>query len=185
MPDLLPPTQNDPDKQDVTNLYAAFGVGLVLSLVPHSIVTVVALVFMLGVLGSAYSKRKKSEPDSLLENHATYIIRTIWIGTLFSVITVSLAGLYMMDGIDYSAFQPCAEEFARNGASIAEQASFPAVWQATEPCYNNFINENFSLLMRSAIMAAGPIIVYFGYRYAKGLTRAMKGYRMMDPRVWF
>ena len=185
MPEFLPPTHNDPTKQEVTNLYAALGVGLVLSLVPHSIVTLVSLVFMLGVLGSAYSKRKKAAPDSLLENHATYIIRTIWIGTLFSVITISLAGLYMMNDIDYSAFQPCAKEFGRKGASFAANASFHDIWIASEPCYNNFINENFSLLTHSAIIAAGPVIIYFGYRYAKGLTRAMKGYRIMNPTGWF
>lgn len=185
MSEPLPPTHNDPGKKKVTNLYAMFGVGLVLSLVPSTIVSIVALFFMVAVLVAGYGLRKKSEPESLAENHATYIIRTIWIGTGFSVISVSLAGIYMLSGIDYSAFQPCAETFAGQGAAAIQNPSYEAVWSASEPCFNNFINENFQLLTISALIAAVPILIYFGYRYGKGLSRAMKGYRMMDPKSWF
>lgn len=182
--DHLLPNSTDPDKKAVLNLYSAFGVALVLSLVPSALVSLVALFFLLGVLISAYRMRKKFEMESLGENHTTYIIRTIWIGTLFSVISVSAAGIYMLSGIDYTAFQPCAEGLAAQGADAAN-ASFDVIWGAAEPCFDNFINENFKLLSISALVAAGPIILYFAYRYAKGLTRALKGYRIMNAKAWF
>ena len=184
MNEITPPTHNDPDKKSVINLYAMFGVGLILSLVPSTLVSIVALFFMVAVLIAGYGLRKKATPDSLAENHATYVIRTIWIGTLFSVITVSLGGLYLLSDIDYSAFQPCAENLAAQGDALMQNPTYGAVWGSSEPCMNNFINENFRLLTIAAIIAALPVLIYFGYRYGKGLSRAMKGYRMKDAKSW-
>lgn len=175
----------DPDKKRVLNLYAAFGVSLLLTLVPSLLISFVALVFVVGVLIGAYMMRRASEVESLAENHCTYVIRTLWISALISLITLFAGSAFMLGGIDYAPFEPCANAMAQKGAEFAQNASYEEVYALAEPCMNAFIDFNMSLLMTTALITAGPVLIYLGYRYGKGLLRALKGYRMANPKAWF
>ncbi|MFN3700033.1 MAG: hypothetical protein ACK4VI_00760 [Alphaproteobacteria bacterium] len=137
------------------------------------------------MLIAAYVIRSKNDPNGLACNHTTYIIRTIWIGSFFSVVTVGLASLYMVQFLDYVAFAPCAEEIQMRGLNWAAEASFEDAMILVEPCFNSFINDNFNLLLVSGGIAIIPILLYFTVRLVRGISRAAKGYRIADPKIWF
>ncbi len=168
----------------ILNLYSVFGVSLILSVLPYASAAVLSLVFFLGVLIAAYAIRKKTEEHSLSENHATFIIRTLWISAFLSLVTTAIATAYMMSGIDYSTFEPCANTLANKGTAWMESASMMNVYAVIEPCVDNFLDFNKTLLMNSVLIAGGPIVVYMAYRMVKGLSRAMKGYRLSNPKSW-
>lgn len=182
--DRLDPPHSDPDKKRVLNLYAAFGVSILLMLVPSLMISFVALVFALGVLVGAYSMRKNAATESLAENHCTYIIRTLWITALFSLVTLFAGSVYMLSGIDYSAFEPCANAMAQRGVQFVQNATYEEVYALAAPCMNAFIDFNMGLLTITVLITAVPVLIYLGYRYLKGLMRAIKGYRMADPKSW-
>jgi len=172
------------EQKSILNLYAVFGVSLILSVLPNIAAAILSLVFFVGVLIAAYAIRKKNEEHSLGENHATYIIRTLWISAFISLITTAIATGYMMNGIDYSTFEPCANTLANKGVAWMESAGTMAVYAVIEPCVESFIGFNKTLLMNSVIIAGGPIIIYMAYRMVKGLSRAMRGYRISSPKSW-
>jgi uncharacterized membrane protein len=173
------------DKRAILNLYAAFGVTLVLSVVPSVTAALVSLVFFVGVVGVAFRFLKAAEPESLMENHATFILRTIGISTLFSLITLTAGIIYMIPSIDYSAFEPCANALTQKGESYAQSASFTDVYASAEPCMEDFIDMNLRILTIAALIAAVPVVPYLLMRYARGLSRAVKGYRLANPKSWF
>ena len=179
-------TNEQPEGQKaILNLYAALGVSLILSVLPYPAAAVLSMVFFIGVLVAAYIIRKKVEEHSLVENHSTFIIRTLWIGAFFSLVTTAIATAYMLNGVDYSQFQPCANNLAGKGLEWLENAGMMQVYAVTEPCMDSFLYGNKTLLMNAMIIAGGPIIIYMTYRMAKGVSRAMKGYRLSDAKTWF
>lgn len=183
-----PPAPNspqDPHRATVLNLYAALAVSLILSMMPHGIIAVLSLFFMIGVLVAAYIVRSKVEPETLAENHATYIIRTIWIGSFLALITTTIGGVIMLSGINYEPFMPCADRLAAQGMEIAANASYIQVWELASPCFDTFINANLSTLMMAGAITILPILIYFAVRFVRGLSRAIKGYRLAKPRAWF
>ena len=133
----------------------------------------------------AYSTRKKAEENSLTENHMTYVIRSLWISALFSLITMGAASFYMLGRVDYASFEACANDIAGQGAAAVQSMSSAEAYAMAEPCVEDFINGNYSVFMISMLIAGGPVILYLGYRFLKGLSRALKGYRLADPKEWF
>lgn len=182
---LTPQSAPDLQKKAVLNLYAAFAVSLILTLVPHMIVGLIALIFALGVLIAAYVMRFQSEKESLIYNHTTYIIRTIWIGSSLSVVTVGLASAFMLGQIDYAPFSSCGETMAAQGMEWAANATYAQVWEFSSPCFNSFITANLKLLIISGAIAILPILLYFIIRFGRGLSRALHGYRLAKPKAWF
>lgn len=180
-----PQSPHDPHRATVLNLYAAFAVSLILSLMPHGILALLALIFMIGVLIAAYIVRSRVEPETLAENHATYIIRTIWIGSLLAAITTSIGGAIMLSDINYEPFMPCADRLAAQGMDFAANASFAQVWELTSPCFDAFINANLNTLIMAGAITILPVLAYFAVRFVRGLSRAIKGYRLAKPRAWF
>lgn len=182
---FTPDSGSDPQKKTVLNLYAAFAVSLVLTCVPHMMIALVSLIFALGVLIAAYMVRSRSGADSLAGNHATYIIRTIWTGSLLSVITMAIGSAIMLGRLDYAPFGPCAENMAAQGIDWAANASHAEIWALANPCFDVFIRDNFNILMIAGVVAIVPILLYFGYRITRGVLRATKGYRLQNPKALF
>ena len=180
---------NDPamkeEKKSVLNLYALLGVSLILSILPSMPAAVLSLLFFLGLLITAYKVRKKAEDKSYEENHATFIIRTLWIGAFLSLITMAAATVYMMANIDYSLFNPCTDSLVNKGAEWLESASFSDVYPLVQPCIEGFVHANRTLLMNCVLIAGGPVIAYMGYRLLKGVVRAKEGYRIANEKGWF
>lgn len=177
MSDNLPPTgrkadQADPEKKVTMQVYAALGATIILSVIPNALAAVLCMVLGLGVLVAAYSIRKKADDESLSDNHMTFVIRTIWIGSFLFCVTSVLAAIYASMNLDYTALEGCAG----NGAASVD---------ALLPCLPQYIEDNQNLLINSMVYAGLPIFVYFGYRFIKGLGRASKGYRIASPKGWF
>jgi uncharacterized membrane protein len=183
--DFTPDSGPDPQRKTILNLYAAFAVSLVLTFVPHVIIGAVSLIFALGVLVAAYMVRRRNQPESLAANHATFIIRTIWIGSLFSVITLAIGSAIMIPRIDYASFGPCAQNMAAQGMDWAANASHNEVWMLASPCFDVFLRDNMQILILAGVVSILPIIIYFGYRITKGVLRASRGYRLPNPKAWF
>ncbi|MCB1580944.1 MAG: hypothetical protein KDJ32_08670 [Alphaproteobacteria bacterium] len=172
-------------RKSVLNLYAALGASLILSVLPSVTAAGLSLVFFLGVLIAAYHMRGKVEEHSLIENHATFIIRTLWIGAFLTLPTMGLATAYMMSGIDYAPFEVCAQALANKGVAWMESAGMMEVYGLVEPCVEGFITENKVLFINAVVIAGAPVVIYMTYRLIKGLSRASKGYRLAKPKGWF
>lgn len=185
------PHHRDPETKNILNLYGAFGAGLLMTLLPSITFAIMASVFITGVLIAGYIMRGRVNRDSLTHNHATFIIRTIWLGTFYAMITVIIASIYMNLNLSFSELESCAVSFASSGISLPQTGSaeemnamIQNMMGYIQPCLDGFLNANHTLFINSAIIAAAPIVVYFIIRFARGISRAMKGHRLGNPNSW-
>ena len=173
-----------PEQKTLYNLYALFAVSLVLCVVPQASAAMLCLVFFTWLLIAAYIIRRKAEENSLTHNHTTYIIRSLWIGALISMLTTIAASLYMLKNISYEPFQPCANVIAGKGVEALQAMSMMEVYAMAEPCVEGFISFNRHALVMAVLIAAAPALLYMSYRFIRGVSRAVKGYRLANPKSW-
>lgn len=160
----------------VRHFYAAFAAVIILQAVPQETIALAgALIFLVMFIG-AYVYRGRATEDDLVHNHMTYIIRTTWIAGLFFAIGFAAAVWIVYSMADISMIN----EMMRN---------IRAGQLYTEQQIRNVLNQayavNHKLLMITGAITLGPSVIYLVIRIAKGMARAMKGYRMANPRAWF
>ncbi len=137
-------------------LTAIFGV-----LVPHVFVSGMSLSFIVCLIIFAYAQRLDYDSESLMWNHMTYIIQTFWYGLLvlsFSLLfAVSVFLLSFKHGLmDTRPLGPCMID------------------QELSPCMRNFFEANPYWFFSVSLIVFGPVILYFLFRYARGLIFVKK-----------
>jgi uncharacterized membrane protein len=177
-------TSANPDQKKVLRLYAAYGAALVLCIVPFFLAAMLSMGLFIGVLVAAYILRTDAAQGSFIENHMTYVIRTIWIGSFFALLTLTAGSIYLFETVDNTPLTLCINEFINMGPHTTAgdmQALFPLY----KSCFEGYMQVNLQTFIISFIVVAGPILIYFIARYAHGLRRAMGAYRVNKPLAWF
>lgn len=172
-------------KKTILNLYALLGVTVVLSVLPYFSAALTSVIFLSVLLLWAGMVRKKCDAHSLTESHTTYIIRTIWISAVYAVITMAVAIAYLIPALDHAAFEACSNDLMSRGTEWIEQAGPDEAYAVIAPCMDGFISLNKTALINAAIIAGAPVLLFMAYRLAKGLSRALKGYRLLNEKSWF
>jgi uncharacterized membrane protein len=172
------------EKKNILNVYALFMVSVILSVVPTIAAAGLSLVFFAALMVMAYRYRGACEEHSLQHNHMVYMVRTIWIAGLIVLITMSLAGIYIFTSIKPDAFQPCALPLLEQGMAAYERGGMDAFYALARPCMPAFLQANYIMLLIASLIAAAPVLGYLAYRLIKGLNRAVKGYRLANPKAW-
>jgi uncharacterized membrane protein len=173
----------NPDQKKIINLYAAFGASLLLSFVPNVTAAMLCALMGVGVLIAAYMMRKGKAEGSLMENHTTFIIRTIWIGGFFAMIASFAAGLYMFFNVDSEPMAPCLNTLLNQG--ISPDIGMDVLVRAFEPCLGEYTGANFQTFLISGAIVSVPTLLYFLVRFTRGLSRAVKGYVIAGHKGWF
>ena len=170
----------DHNQQDTHNLkivrhfYAAFAAVIILQAVPQDTIALAgALIFLVMFIG-AYIYRARADEDDLVHNHMTYIIRTTWIsGLLFAIgFAVAVAVVYAM--ADISMIHE-----AIRGIQPGQ------IYKQLKNVLDQAYAINMELFLITGAVTLGPSVIYLVVRIAKGMARAMKGYRIANPRAWF
>lgn len=169
----------DTENKTVLSIYGSLAAALVLSVVPNTILMIIGSILFIVTMSKAYKLRRNAEPDDLIGNHMTYLIRTVWIGSLFFLIAIAIASIYIINNMDYSAINVCINAILGSGGSIDMNMV------ALQNCQIDFIAGNNTVLINGMVISAFPILIYFSVRFFKGLRRASDGYRMANPKAWF
>ncbi len=164
------------NKKTVTNIYAAFIVSVVLQFMPNASIQLFAMFLFLGVLIWCYIARKQYGHATLVENHTTYIIRTIWIFSLVMTAGFILCGVWLYSVADQESLQTFANEVMK----AAESAPPHDLTDA----YTAMVEVNFNVIIWASLITIGPSLIYLGYRLIKGARRGIKGYRIDNPTSW-
>lgn len=127
-----------------------------------------------------YMFRSKADEKSLLDNHMTYLIRTIWIGSLFFCIGFIPGCIWFWEIGEHRLMLDYVADIT--GGVYLD----PIIAQtAYEEMMTQYMTVNKSLLIKIGIITLGPSLVYMLYRMVKGLLRGAKGYRIMNVEAWF
>jgi uncharacterized membrane protein len=149
----------------VNRVYAAAVAMVIFSCIPSLPLQVAAFFLLLYVMSASYSLRAKYPQESLVWNHMVFLIRTFWISTLFFAIGFAVAAAYLSQRLAFNALSTMSENFVTTG-----QISW---------------NDQLRQMTVVSLVTMGPSIIYFIYRVAKGLHRALKGHRIGNIKAWF
>lgn len=177
-------SDNKKDKEHnlVLQMYGALGAAMILSLVPNYYAALLSLALGMAVLIMGYVIRAQRDQGSYGENHMTFIIRTIWIGSFLALLVLVIGSVYLFNFLDNDPLLNCLDRFAAMGDEIYEWDVFRAVFR---PCEQSYLDANLQTFIISGAIVGLPTLIYFSARFIRGLTRAFKGYRVSDPRSWF
>lgn len=170
------------EKKVVTQIYAAFGAALILSFVPFFSAATLSMILGMGVLIAAYVIRSRAQDDSLADNHMTFIIRTIWIGSFFALISTAIGAIYLYLNLDNEPLAPCVSDLMAGAQNLINMGSLKDIFG---DCYEPYWALNSRTFITSGVIVALPAVLYFSLRFIRGLSRAMNGYRVAKPLSWF
>lgn len=166
----------DKAQQNIINtLYIILIISTVLSFVPHMIAQVATLPLIILVLIAAYIYKGKDSEDGLLYNHMTYLIGTIWIGSTFLAIGVMAASYYVYLQGDHTVLKDVANQIYGGYTPNDQDMMNIAI---------DYMQANKTVLILGTGVFVGPAILYFIYRIGNGYSRAIKGYRIANPKSW-
>lgn len=172
------------EQKTLNGAYGALAAVTILTLVPVMSMAVIAILLFLTVFIALYIIRSRAKEDSVVQNHMTYLIRTIWIVQLIGVVTITIATIYLLPLFDSSALQPCTDRVT-NMVLDNPDMDYATLSDELQPCMDQMVADNHDILLKSTLIAGGPIILYLLYRLFKGGSRALKGYRIANPKSWF
>lgn len=164
------------DRHKILFLYLSFLIGLGMGCIVTPFSQTVAFIAVTAALVFAYVFESQAQKGDLLEHHSIYMIRTIWIWSGFLFVMLNGASIQIQLNGDMSAIQGLVDRIY--GGEI------PSLTEISESG-RAYILDNYDLFVRTCLMWAAPVQVYGVYRVAKGLARAVKGYRLKDLRSWF
>lgn len=168
-------TNPQKDKKTITNLYGMFAASIIMQFIPMMIMQGFGLVLFIVVMIAAYIYRIGKDKQTLIWNHMTYVIGTIWISSTMLAIGTAIGGYVMYMNGDNTAFHTMTQQIL-NGVALTESQVMAV--------FKNYMNDNMGLLVITGIVSIGPGVAYLIYRFFKGLERAMKGARLANPKSW-
>lgn len=169
------PMDNNNEQKTINALYVLLIVASIMGCMPFVSAVFLSLALTMIVLIAGYIYKARSDKDSLLWNHMTYLVGTIWIGSTFLFIGVAIAGIWVFLQGDHSIIHNAAMEMA--GGRVPTDVDMINLSM-------NYIEANKMLLITASLAFVGPALLYFVYRIANGFTRSLKGYRMANPKGW-
>lgn len=164
------------DKQKNFTLYLTLLVGVVLGCMPQMDMQTYSALIVFVSLTLAYFIRGRETGDTLVFHHATFVIRTIWIWSLFMILAMIGAGVTIQTSADMSVID---DLLARISSGMLPDES------ALDSTIQSFLEMNYNLILTTTIAWLAPAQVYALWRVYKGLSRAKDGYRVQSLRSWF
>ncbi len=110
----------------------------------------------------------------------TWIIRSVGLSAILAVLMAIVGVIYTLMHVDFTPLSDCVSDIMqKNDNPAAAEAQLLA-----SPCLNDFVTANTHLLGTAILIAEGPFAVYLIWRLAKGLIRAHKDERILNPTRW-
>lgn len=158
-------TMSDTQKTAL-NVYAMVAAGMVLMLIPVSLVPFAGLACMTVGFIAAYLYRARNKDNLFLHSHMRYIIRTVWWASLILIIGLIIFSSILVLNGDISMITDMRDQAERG---VIPTESDIRVMQA------NFVHTNADLILIAAFLALLPYPLYIAWRMVKGIRSAVQG----------
>lgn len=169
-------SQNGKDKKVVMSVYGLMIISLVLQFIPALTVQIFALCLMGIAVLAAYVFRFGIKKDSFRAGHMTYLIGTVWIGSVLLSIGITIASFWFKQTGDHTMTHEMMN-MVMQGVEITDSAM-------TETFFR-YMKANAKSLILIGLLTCGPAIGYIVYRLARGFSRALKSMAIDNPKSWF
>ncbi|NBX65584.1 MAG: hypothetical protein EBQ96_01135 [Proteobacteria bacterium] len=162
------------DTSSVMRCYVLLGLGMAVGFTNMQLVSTIGVCAMLAGIFWAYKIRQKNEKESLIWNHAQWMVRTFWVSSVYAVIAMLLWSSTVYSNADFSSMHEYMAMLKTGKVvpGIAEKA-------ATE-----FINTNGTILRWATVGFHGPVILFVLARFVKGYRLADAGKTIDNLKTW-
>lgn len=148
------------DQKTVTAVYGTLCASFILQLTPHAGVALFSGLLLLFTWGMIAVLRRHADRESLLANHMNFLNITLWVFSALIFVAAAIGGYYIYTHYTFAQFGDLA------GLMAAGDMDHPMIRE-----------------LKNLTLAVGaPGYLYIVYRLAKGLRRAMGGYRIAHPK---
>jgi len=149
-------------QKNIVAVYALIGAGSLMMTIPYSLLPFAGLACSMVGFVSAYVYRWKHKDNQKMQEHMTYIIRTVWWSSLILLIGTAIFASILVSNGDLSMINDLMAN-AENGM-IPSDGDIRAM-QAM------FVHENMRLITIGAVVGLLPYPLYLIYRMVKGVRR--------------
>ncbi len=172
-----------PEQKKTLTIYGLFIAALLGSFLPSLIFASAAFILFFVVLIAAYIMRGGADEDSLTQNHMTYLIRTIWIGSLIMTVTTLVGSVYLYASVDNAPLMPCLERFV-DSSTLMQAQSMSGLKQLFGSCFDSYIKVNLMVFIIGGIICAGAPVAYFSYRLFTGTKATLNNAKITNVKRW-
>ena len=166
----------DKTRFTILSVYGLCGLAALLSGFPSYAAQNAGMTLILVLLILVYILRMRAKLDSLEYHHFSFIIRTIWIYSLFAGIGVLFASWAVYQNGDASAIDALITQL---------ETGIPPTQQDIEASGRAYMETNMSLILKSLMLWMSPALLYLMWRVIRGGMRAYKNYRVYNIYSWF
>lgn len=173
----------DKTRKKILTVYGLLGASLVVSFIPKMAFAYLAMFLFVATLLAAYIYRAEDKAEGLLSQHMTWIVRTVWIASLFALPTIGLAIAYMIPQIDYSLMNACVQEVSAQ--LDPDNPDYAALDAMIQPCMDDFLHHNQIVFFIAMLIGGGPLVLYMVLRGYRGLSAFRAGRDIPNLKGWF
>ena len=163
-------TKNERERSQLVGLYMLFFFSLFITVIPVTPASVFSFMLSVCTIAGLYSIRLKTEEDSLLENHMTFMIRTFWRSFLVFLSGAFIGLLFLLASLDYTPIAPCGEVFF----NALNRFAFTTMAKTIDICGELLYEENVRNFTITALIAFSPVLLYLVYRCVIGWVALMQ-----------
>lgn len=167
--------ENSGQRAFINILYIMLTAVTVFACTPSIPMQIASFCLALLFLTCAYVYRASDRHDGLVYNHMTYMIGTFWASSAILAVSSLIAGFFVYTGGDNSALEDAVQTLQSGNLDVNT---------FVKSAMDSYKKDNETLLIISSFITLAPTVLYFVYRVANGYSRAMKGYRIANPKSW-
>ena len=159
-------------RKKVMTAYIFLLSGFLLSFAPHTLIHLAGIISMIVGVFQAYGVKnyiKKGKNSNFTDNHARYMIRSFWIGSLYLSVGVVLAVVLA----DHSPIYQMVDRIMYNPQYLTQDVQYAI--------FLEYAKLNWFLFL----VTLGPGTLFFFYRYSYGLWHSYKGQVVPNYLSWY
>jgi uncharacterized membrane protein len=156
------------DQKTLLQIYVAYLISLICNIIPSSTVQTFGMILFIIIFIATYFYRSKSEENSLINTHMQYIIKNIWISSMFLIIGMIAAYLLA----DHSIINQTM--------NAIQQGIIPS-----EDQINDLLLTYFKFNIFVFIATLSPSLIYLAYRLINGMVKAKENSPIINLKNWF
>ncbi len=156
------------DNKELAGIYLLYIISLILNVVPNTALATFGALLFLVLFIATYVQRARSKEKPVEYSHYQYIIKTIWIFSLFFVVG-AIAAYFLAD-----------HSIINNMTDLIMQGTMMTPEQMTSLTFDYARANKFVF---GGIFV--PITIYVFYRLGKGFFLARKNVEIQNLKNWF
>ena len=156
------------DKNTALQIYGVYLISLICNIVPSNAIQTFGMVLFIIIFIATYIYRSKSEENSLMNTHMRYIIKSIWVSSIF--LMIGMIGAYLL--ADHSIVNQTVNA-VKQGMMFSEDQINDLLLTYCKA--NSFV----------FIATLSPSLIYLTYRLIKGMLITKNNAPITNLKNWF